>query len=104
VAHGAHFLILYNPGVPISLSYITPVWRLQSGLLAQKNSVRPGLSVVVAAVVNTVLDVVLMSQFGMGVVGAAVATVIGQIIMFLMLLPPYIHRASRVLPLLVHDA
>jgi Na+-driven multidrug efflux pump len=77
----------------LSVPLVVSIVALQSGLLAQKNSTLPGLSVVTAAAVNTVLDVVLIRQCGMGVVGAAVATVIGQVIMFALLLPPYLRRA-----------
>jgi len=82
----------------LSVPLVVSIVALQSGLLAQKNSVLPGLSVVTAAAVNTVLDVVLIRQCGMGVVGAAIATVIGQVIMFLLLLPPYLRRAFPLQP------
>ena len=47
------------------------------------DSRRPFLFISIAAVLNTVLDVLFVAFFGMGVFGAALATVIGQGISFL---------------------
>ena len=61
---------------------------LQAGLLAQRDSVTCLLAVVVSAAFNIIGDIVLISQFKMGLVGAAWATMAGN----------YLSLAVRVVP------
>lgn len=51
---------------------------LQSGLLAQKDSFTPCLGVLIAFIANVAGDTFLIGYMGMGLVGAAWATVISQ--------------------------
>ncbi len=51
---------------------------MQAALIAQKDAVRPLLGVLAACVLNMVGDVVLITQLGWGLVGAAVATLASQ--------------------------
>jgi Na+-driven multidrug efflux pump len=58
----------------------------QSCLLAQKDSKSPAHSVLLQVVVNSAGDILLITQLGMGVVGAAWATVAAQYLGMLLLL------------------
>jgi Na+-driven multidrug efflux pump len=69
---------------------------LQAGLLAQKNSVRPSIAVIVAAVTNIALDVFLIKYVGAGIRGAAVATVVSQYLSFCLLMTAYFKRDAAV--------
>jgi len=68
----------------------------QSGLLAQKNSLRPSIAIMAAAAVNIALDILLIKWAGIGIRGAAIATVISQYLCFAMLLPAYMKRDALV--------
>lgn len=58
----------------------------QSCLLAQRDSKSPAYSVLLQVLVNAAGDVLLITQLGMGVVGAAWATVAAQYLGMLLLL------------------
>lgn len=79
-------------GIPISMSY-----NLFAGMLrALGDSRTPLFAMVVATIVNIVLDVVFVAYCGMGVEGAALATVSGQVFSALICLNavrkiPYFH-------------
>lgn len=68
------YLVIYFAGVTGLLIY-----NMGAGILrAVGDSKRPFIFLVVAAVLNTVLDILFVAGFKMGVVGVAVATVIAQ--------------------------
>lgn len=72
-------------------------YNLLAGLLrAIGNSVMPLVFLVTSSVINVVLDVVFITQFSMGVKGAAVATVLAQGISALLCLL-YIFRKTKLL-------
>ena len=65
----------------------TTVYNMGSGLLrAMGDSKRPMIFLIVTCVVNIVMDLVLVVGFKMGVAGAAVATVIAQIVSALLVI------------------
>mmetsp|Transcript_50818 Transcript_50818/g.94667 ORF Transcript_50818/g.94667 Transcript_50818/m.94667 type:complete len:533 (-) Transcript_50818:2202-3800(-) len=80
----------------LAIPAVVCVNAAQSGLMAQRNSARPALAVLTAALVNIVLDVIFIRNMGMGIAGAAIATVIGQFCALGMLILPYLHRDARV--------
>ena len=61
------------------------------------NSKVPLASMIVSSVVNIVLDLLFVFPFGMGVFGAALATVLAQVVSALYCLV-YIRRAAELLP------
>ena len=68
-------------------SVASMVYNMAAGILrAMGDSKRPVISLIVACVVNIVMDIVLVVFFKMGVAGAALATIISQIVSALMLL------------------
>jgi len=90
VAPAVDYLRIRALAAPVVLCIIVS----QSGLLAQKKSVRPAIAILAAAVVNVTLDIVLIKWGGMGIRGAAIATVISQYLCFAALLPAYMIRTS----------
>jgi putative MATE family efflux protein len=62
-------------GIPVSMSY-----NLFAGMLrALGDSRTPLVAMIIASLVNIVLDIVFVAYMGMGVEGAALATVLGQL-------------------------
>ena len=82
--------MLGTPGMILdqSLSYITIVtlfggvlfaYNLCAGLLrAIGNSFMPLVFLILSSILNVILDILLITKFGMGVEGTAIATVISQ--------------------------
>mmetsp|Transcript_39321 Transcript_39321/g.93164 ORF Transcript_39321/g.93164 Transcript_39321/m.93164 type:complete len:331 (+) Transcript_39321:1257-2249(+) len=64
------------PHRPLSLSCPAP----QGALLAQKDTFAPAATIASACVANTVLDLILISGMGLGVAGAAWATLAAQVL------------------------
>jgi Na+-driven multidrug efflux pump len=63
-----------------------PTIAIQAAFLASKDSVTPLVAVMVGAVVNLVGDLVLVNGFNMGIVGAAWATMLSQVMSYIYLL------------------
>lgn len=72
------YLRILFAGIPIVVAYNTAASILRS----LGNSRLPLIAMVVASLVNIVLDIVMILVFHMGVAGAAVATVFAQLIAF----------------------
>lgn len=65
--------------VIVSCAVVMLAYNLSAGMLrAIGNSLMPLVFLIVASLLNVVLDLVFISSFGMGVRGAAIATVIAQ--------------------------
>lgn len=65
--------------VIVSCAVVMLAYNLSAGMLrAIGNSLMPLVFLIVASLLNVVLDLVFISSFGMGVRGAAIATVISQ--------------------------
>eukprot|EP00241_Pyramimonas_parkeae_P016592 CAMPEP_0114309480 /NCGR_PEP_ID=MMETSP0059-20121206/18657_1 /TAXON_ID=36894 /ORGANISM="Pyramimonas parkeae, Strain CCMP726" /LENGTH=507 /DNA_ID=CAMNT_0001433277 /DNA_START=332 /DNA_END=1855 /DNA_ORIENTATION=- len=92
----AEIALVYLKIRALAIPAVVCVNAAQSGLMAQRNSARPALAVLTAALVNIVLDVIFIRNMGMGIAGAAIATVIGQFCALGMLILPYLHRDARV--------
>ncbi len=72
--HARTYLTIYFSGV-----FGLMIYNIGSGILrAVGDSTRPFFFLVVSALTNTVLDLVFVFNFGMGVAGVALATVIAQ--------------------------
>ena len=70
----------------IGAPYMTASLVLNNQLRFQGNAFYGMIGIVVGAVINIILDPVLIFGMGMGIAGAAVATIISQFISFLILL------------------
>lgn len=95
-----HFIgILAGPNldvIPYAMKYAriralgaiaaVPTIVIQAAFLASKDSVTPLVAVVVGAMVNLVGDIMLVNGFGLGIVGAAWATMLSQFASFIYLL------------------
>lgn len=82
MAQAAAYLRIYFAGVSGLM-----VYNMGSGILrAVGDSTRPLYFLIFSACVNTVLDVVFVAVFGMGIEGAALATVIAQVLSSLLIL------------------
>jgi Na+-driven multidrug efflux pump len=57
-----------------------PTIAIQAAFLASKDSVTPLIAVIIGAVVNIVGDLILVNKYGMGIAGAAWATMLAQFI------------------------
>ena len=68
---------------------------VQAALIAQKDAVRPLIGVIAACAMNVAGDVVLITQLGWGLVGAAIATLASQSIHALVLVL-LLHRRGEV--------
>lgn len=80
--HAKTYLIIYFAGVGGLMLY-----NMGAGILrAVGDSVRPLMFLVVCAAANTVLDLLFVNVFSMGVAGVALATVIGQLLSAAMVL------------------
>lgn len=80
--HAKTYLIIYFSGVGGLMLY-----NMGAGILrAVGDSVRPLLFLIVCAAANTVLDLLFVNVFSMGVAGVALATVIGQLLSAAMVL------------------
>ena len=78
----ALYVRIYFAGAIASMLY-----NMEAGILrAMGDSQRPVISLIVACVVNIIMDIVLVVFLKMGVAGAALATVISQIVSAAMLL------------------
>lgn len=77
IIEGAYrYLIVIFWGIPITFFY-----NLFSGIMRSLgDSKTPVIFLVIASIINIVLDIVLILSFGMGVEGAAYATVISQFV------------------------
>lgn len=74
------------------------LYNMGAGVLrAVGDSRRPVYFLIVAACINTVLDVVFVAKFRMGIAGAAWATVISQIVSAILTLT-ILMRADAALP------
>lgn len=73
-AEAKAYLIITGLGAPLLFGYNA----VSAVLRGMGDSKSPLLFVAIASVVNIVLDIVFITAFGMGVAGAALATVIGQ--------------------------
>ena len=68
-------------GIIIAFSSVTMLYNMLAGMLrAIGNSRAPLYFLIVSTVVNIVLDILFVKSFGMGVAGAAYATVIAQVV------------------------
>ena len=82
LAPASLYLRIYFTGALASM-----VYNMEAGLLrAMGDSRRPVLSLIAACVINIVMDILLVVVLHMGVAGAALATVISQIVSALLLL------------------
>lgn len=80
-------------------------YNLCAGLLrAIGNSFMPLVFLIVSSVLNIGLDILFITQFGMGIVGAAVATVIAQMISVVLCLIYIFKKAKVILPSREHFA
>ena len=73
------YLLICSGGVVFTFGYNC----ISAVLRGMGNSVQPFVYIVIAAVVNVVLDIVFVTVLNMGVAGAAWATIIGQGISFI---------------------
>ena len=86
------YIMTITMGLVVMFAY-----NLCAGMLrAIGNSVMPLLFLIFSSLLNIVLDLLLIMQFGMGVVGAAVATVIAQGVSAVLCIV-YIFRRTKVL-------
>lgn len=68
------YILVITLAIPITLAY-----NLTAGLLrAIGDSITPLIVLLIASILNVFLDIIFISNFGMGVEGAAIATVISQ--------------------------
>lgn len=79
---GLVFVFIYNMGASI--------------LRALGDSKRPLLYLIICTIINIILDIVLVKNFGMDVVGVAIATVISQAISSVLVTECLMHRTSAV--------
>lgn len=71
-----NYIVIILAGIPVTFLY-----NLISGIIrAMGDSKTPVYFLVMSSVINIVLDLVLINVFSMGVVGAAVATVVSQLV------------------------
>lgn len=78
----AEYIRIYFAGALASV-----VYNMEAGILrAMGDSRRPVYSLIAACLVNIVMDILLVVMLGMGVAGAALATVLSQVISALILL------------------
>lgn len=76
---------------------VTFFYNLFSGFLrAIGNSFMPLIFLILSSVVNIFLDILLITQFNMGIKGAAIATVIAQVISCLLCIA-YIYKNAKIL-------
>ncbi len=76
VPHATEYLTIYFSGIAGLMFY-----NIGSGVLRSVgDSTRPFIFIVISAVINTVLDLLFVLEFHMGVAGVAWATVIAQLI------------------------
>lgn len=72
------YLLIVNLGIPFLFCHNS----ISCALNGMGDSVRPLILIAIAAAVNLVLDLLLAAGLGMGVSGAAIATVAGQFVSF----------------------
>lgn len=78
--------IAYMRYILVGTPYMIAAFVLNNQLRLQGNSLFSMIGLVSGAVVNIALDPVLIFTFGMGVAGAALATIVSQLISFIVLL------------------
>ena len=80
-------------------SGVTMAFNLLSGILkAMGNSLIPLVFLVISTIINILLDIVFISYMGMNVEGAAIATVIAQVISVVMCLIYIVVKYKHILP------
>lgn len=77
------FALDYTSIILIGLPFVVVGTALNSFIRADGSPVYAMISMLIGAVINTILDPIFIFKFGMGVKGAAIATIIGQIASFL---------------------
>jgi len=82
-----HYLIICGAGLVFTAGYN----MVSAVLRGMGDSKRPFLFICIASVINLVLDILFTGFMGMGVAGAALATIIGQAVSFLFSLA-YLYR------------
>ena len=78
-ADAVKYLLICSGGVIFTFGYNC----ISATLRGMGNSIQPFVYIVIAAVVNVVLDIVFVTVLNMGVAGAAWATIIGQGVSFI---------------------
>ncbi|MBO5773734.1 MAG: polysaccharide biosynthesis C-terminal domain-containing protein, partial [Clostridia bacterium] len=78
-ADAVSYLLICSGGIIFTFGYNC----ISAILRGMGNSTQPFVYIVIAAVINVVLDIVFVMVLGMGVAGAAWATIIGQGVSFI---------------------
>lgn len=82
VSSSQKYIIIYFLGFPMAMIY-----NMSSGVLrALGNSKTPFYYLVIANIINIILDLIFVAYFNMGVVGVAIATLISQFVSAILML------------------
>ncbi|MDO7202952.1 MATE family efflux transporter [Paraclostridium bifermentans] len=88
------YAIDYAKPIAIGASLLIMMPTLANIIRSEGNTKLSAVAVALGAIINIVLDPILMFTFNMGVVGASLATVIGQLASVVLLLSYYITNKS----------
>ncbi|WP_319478511.1 MATE family efflux transporter [Marispirochaeta aestuarii] len=84
----------YGGIILLGAPYMAASFVMNTNLRSEGNALLAMIGIVSGAVVNIILDPIFIFGFRMGIAGAATATIISQLISFLILLSHYIRRRS----------
>ena len=74
------FAMIYSRIRSLGALAAVPTIAIQAAFLASKDSVTPLIAVVIGAVINVIGDLILVNKYGMGIAGAAWATMLAQFV------------------------
>jgi len=84
----------YGGWILLGAPYMAASFVMNVGLRSEGSAVLAMVGIASGAVLNIALDPIFIFVFGMGIAGAALATILSRLVGFLILLSHYMHRRS----------